>query len=494
MGEIKKQSIQSSVILGIGVVLGFFLKLYVFPAYLEPSEIGFFTVLIDISNLCASFIPLGSQLVFMRYLQRFIGNEGKSSSLRKLAYSTTAISFLVFIVMFLSSNQWLIDFYSDRAPLLSNNFLVIIPLVFARALHSLAAAYSKGRKKTVFPSFIQEILIRFLTLILVVLYGYAILDFDFLVAGYLGVYFVSSLLVFISIKKLSGWQINWSKTAFSKIELKDILIFGGFSLLTNTGTILIRSIDSIMLTSIKNLEAAGIYSIAFFIGFLVEIPRRAISQISFPFLAEAFNKKDFKTIEELYQKSALNQLIAGSFIFVCLVGSLNELFMIMPNGSIYATAASVVILIGLAKLIDTSSGSNSEILSNSEYFRYNFLSITILAPLGIATNLLLIPKLGLTGAAWASLITMFLVNAFRFFIIYWKLKMIPYSLNWLKTLALFIATLALSYYLPTFGNPYLSIIIKSLLLGGLILVGAFTLKVSTELDAVVDSLIKKIRG
>ena len=139
--------------------------------------------------------------------------------------------------------------------------------------------------------------------------------------------------------------------------------------------------------------------------------------------------------KELYQKSALNQLIAGSFIFVCLVGSLNELFLIMPNGSIYAPASTVVILIGLAKLIDTSSGSNSEILSNSDYFRYNFVSITILAPLGIATNLLLIPKLGLTGAAWASLITMFLVNAFRFFIIYWKLKMIPFFRKVRKKLA-----------------------------------------------------------
>ena len=491
MGEIKKQSIQSSLVLGIGVLLGFFLKLYVFPAYLEPSEIGFFTVLIDVSNLCASFIPLGSQLIFMRYLQRFIDNDGKSNSLRKLAYATTAVSFVLFIILFISSKDWFIEFYSEKAPLLSKYFLIIIPLVFARALHSLSAAYSKGRKKTVFPSFVQEILIRLLTLILVVLYGFAILDLDLLLAGYLGIYFASSLLVFISIKKLSGWKINWSKSALSKIELKDILIFGGFSLLTNTGTILIRSIDSIMLTSIKNLEAAGIYSIAFFIGFLVEIPRRAISQISFPFLAEAFNKGDLETIKELYQKSALNQLIAGSFIFVCLVGSLNELFLIMPNGSIYAPASTVVILIGLAKLIDTSSGSNSEILSNSDYFRYNFVSITILAPLGIATNLLLIPKLGLTGAAWASLITMFLVNAFRFFIIYWKLKMIPFTLNWIKTLILFTLTLALSSFLPSLGNPYLSIILKSLLLGGIILVGSYLLKVSTDLNALVNTVLKR---
>ena len=493
MGEIKKQSIQSSLILVLGVVLGFFLKLYVFPAYLEPNEIGFFTVLIDVSNLCASFIPLGSQLIFMRYLQRYSENDGKSNSLRKIAYSTTAVSFILFVALFLLNKDWFIDFYSDRAPLLSKYFLVIIPLVFARALHSLSAAYSKGRKKTVFPSFVQEVLIRLLTLIIVVLYGYAILDFDLLLAGYLGVYFISSLLVFASIKKLSGWQISWSKSSLSKIELKDILIFGGFSLLTNTGTILIRSIDSIMLTSIKDLEAAGIYSIAFFIGFLVEIPRRAISQITFPFLAESFNKGDLKTITELYQKSALNQLIAGSFIFVCLVGSLNELFEIMPNGSIYATASSVVILIGLAKLIDTSSGSNSEILSNSEHYRYNFVSITLLAPIGIATNLLLIPKLGLTGAAWASLITMFLVNAFRFIIIYWKLKMVPFTTNWIKALVLLVVTLVLASSLPTFGNPYLSIILKSLLLGGIIGTTSYILKISEDLNVLVDTMLKRLK-
>jgi O-antigen/teichoic acid export membrane protein len=491
LGEIKKQGIQSTLILGIGVILGFFLKLYVFPAYLEPSEIGLLTVIIDISNVVASLIPLGSQLIFTKYLPKYNPLSEQAQSLRTLALKLTSVGLIVFIILYFFFNQSLISFYQERSELLSTYFIVIFPLVIARVVSSVSTAYSKGQKKTVFPTFTQDIATRVFTLVAVILYGHHVLDLDGLVAAYLGLYMLSAMLVFSSIRKLGGWNFSLKSEGFEKYELKEILEFGGYSILTNFGSLMIRSIDSIMLASLKDLNAAGIYSIAFFIGVLVEIPRKAISGISFPFLSSSFANNKLDEVQSIYKKSALNQLLTGAIIFVCILAGLDDLFKIIPNGHIYSSAASVVIIIGMAKLVDLSTGGNAEVLSNSKYFKFNFLSLAILAPLGIGTNLIFIPWLGFEGAAWASLISMFTVNTFRIIIIYWKLKMLPFSMKWLQSAIVVGSAIFLSQILPGLENPYLSILFKSGVSGMYLMLTVYFFKLSPDLVEIANNMLKR---
>ena len=491
MGEIKKQGIQSTVLLGVGVLLGFFLKLYVFPAYLKPDEIGLLTVLIDMSNVVASLIPLGAQLIFVKYLPKYSPFSDEAKSLRNLALKLTGVGLIVFTLLFLSFNEAIIAFYKEKSALLSRYFIAVFPLVIARVINSLAAAYSKGQKKTVFPVFVQDVLTRFFTLIAVVLYGQHVLELDGLVSAYLGLYMLSAMLVFGSIQKLGGWNISFKSKGFEKGLQREILIFGGFSILTNFGSLMIRSIDSIMLSALKDLEAAGIYSIAFFIGVLVEIPRRALSGITFPFLSSAFAENKIQEVKNIYQKSALNQLIAGAIILVCIIAGLDDLFNIIPNGHIYKPASSVVIIIGFAKLIDLASGGNSELLANSKYYKFNFLSFAILAPLGIGTNLIFIPILGYVGAAWASLISMVLVNLFRFIIIYWKLRIVPFTALWFKSAIVILSALALTQLFSEFDNPYLGILVKSGGCGLYLIAMVYIFKLSPDLIEISDRFLKR---
>lgn len=491
MGEIKKQGIQSTVLLGVGVLLGFFLKLYVFPAYLKPDEIGLLTVLIDMSNVVASLVPLGAQLIFIRYLPKFDAYSKQAGALRKMAFTFTAVGLVLFSIIYFLFEESLIHYYQEKSKLLSQYFIVIFPLVISRVIMSLSTAYSKGQKKSVFPVFVQDILTRAFILIAVVLYGINILDLDGLVAAYLGLYMLSAMLVFASIKNLGGWKLSFQKSSFDSQEKREIITFGAYSILTNFGALMVRSIDSIMLASLKDLEAAGIYSIAFFIGVLVEIPRRALSGITFPFLSSAFAEKKMDEVQTIYQKSALNQLIAGAVIFVCILAGLDDLFRIIPNGEIYGPASIVVIIIGVAKLLDLASGGNAEILANSEHYRYNFLSFAILAPLGIVTNIIFIPILGYVGAAWASLISMLLVNGFRFVIIYWKLKLIPFSKKWFQSALAIVLVIALTQILPSFENPYLGILIKSGFVGLTLAAAVYFFKLSPDFVDMANKYIKR---
>ena len=75
----------------------------------------------------------------------------------------------------------------------------------------------------------------------------------------------------------------------------------------------------------------------------------------------------------------------------------------MPKGQIYEAGRNVVILVGLAKLINLLFSLNDGIISMSKYYRFNMLLTLFLGLLMIGSDIILIPKYGLIGAAAALL-------------------------------------------------------------------------------------------
>ena len=99
----------------------------------------------------------------------------------------------------------------------------------------------------------------------------------------------------------------------------------------------------------------------------------------------------------------------------------------MPNGEEFSQGYWVVVLVGLAKLVDMSTGSNNEIINMSEYYRFNMLMMLGLAGLAVTTNWLLIPRMGMEGAALATLLTIVVFNAAKLIFIYYKYRLLPFT-------------------------------------------------------------------
>jgi Na+-driven multidrug efflux pump len=116
-----------------------------------------------------------------------------------------------------------------------------------------------------------------------------------------------------------------------------------------------------------------------------------------------------------------------------------------------------------------------------------------MAPLGILTNLWLIPVLGVSGAAWASLITLSVVNIFRFSVVYVKTRIFPMSTCWFKSLTLVAIFLLLAAFIQDMKNPWVSIVLKTLLLG----LGYFScillFKLSPDLYNLVSKFLKFLK-
>jgi O-antigen/teichoic acid export membrane protein len=101
-------------------------------------------------------------------------------------------------------------------------------------------------------------------------------------------------------------------------------------------------------------------------------------------------------------------------------------------------------------------GVNSEIIVSSKFYKTNIYFVIILAVLTIALNAYLIPIYGLTGAAIATLSSIFLFNLIKLTYIYMKLEFQPFSIHTLSTLLLSGFCLFIVSIVPQFSNPVLN--------------------------------------
>jgi len=142
--------------------------------------------------------------------------------------------------------------------------------------------------------------------------------------------------------------------------------------------------------------------------------------------------------------------------------NLDNIFKILPNGDELALGKYVVILIGLGKLIDMSASVNGEIIMLSKYYKFNLITVMILAVCTIGFNKLFIPEYEMEGAAIATLFSLAVFNLSKFLFLLIKFKMQPFSLGTLKVIAIGIITFLLTYYLPDLESPIVDLILKSI--------------------------------
>lgn len=495
MGTIRRQSIQASLILLVGLILGFLLRLYLFPKYLSPDEIGLLTVLLDTANLFATFIPLGSKSIFVKYLPYFQKDEDSPKGLLFLGVTISIIGFLIFLAVFFIFQAPLQEYYakSTDAKLFSRYLIFLVPLVLFRVIYILGWGYSRALKKNVFNNFIKEIIVRVLTACLIIGYAYHLFDLDGMIFLYVTIYFISGAIMTYYIFRLGELKLQPRLDKLKHGKGKEIFYFGLFAVMTGAGSIILRSADSLLITSLKGTYAAGIYSVAFFIGLVIELPRRSISQITGPFIAEAAESNNTKQIASLYHKSSINQFLVGSIMLICVWINIDDLFALIPKGNIYQEGKYVVLFIGLGKLFDMSMGVNNEIIQNSPHYRFNFYTMTLLAFLGVITNILLIPILGIEGAAIASLISIFLVNTFKGVFIKYRFGLQPFGKNSLLALLISVIAYLFALILPSTGYEIINVLYKSFLTTLLFIGLAYSLSISTDINQLIRKTLKPFK-
>lgn len=456
MGVIIKQSAYASIINYLGVAIGAVNMIFLFPEFLSKQELGLTKAIISMAIILSPFAQVGLARSTLRYFPRF--NKGPNSSGRFFAFVliTAFFTISIFFLLFQLIDQWVFGFFEKNAPELIHQYWLIIILAAIMVYISIFEAYYKAQLNVVVPTFMREFLLKILSSLMALIYFLDIISFEWFLRLTVASYGFSLLLLVLVLLFKGQLLFNFSIFHLKKSFIKEMLQYMLFIMAGAVGSVIVLQIDQLMVTGFLGTAENAIYVIAFFMGTVIEIPRRSISQMSDAIIANAFENERIDEIKKIYKQSSINQLILGSFVFILVVINLDNIYAIMPKGDEYSSGKWIVVLIGLSKLINMGFGVNSEIIVSSKHYKSNITFVLILAALTIGLNIILIPEYGLIGAALATLTSVFLFNLIKMVYLYYKLQFQPFSIHTLSTLLLSGLCFFILSIVPQFSNPILN--------------------------------------
>ncbi|MCF8218281.1 MAG: polysaccharide biosynthesis C-terminal domain-containing protein [Bacteroidales bacterium] len=481
MSQIFKQSAKNSIYIYIGVLLGFVITGVLYPELLAPEQIGLINVLIGYSVIIGKIGGLGMQQVTIRLFPYFRDEENKHHGFLALVLLITAAGFVLIGSLYLVFKDVIVAMGKDNSGLFVQYVDLILPLVLFSMLFNLLDNYYKVLYDAVTGTFYQEVVKRVFILVAILLYYFNVYDFQGFVYGYVLIAAVPFIALGLSLKLSNRIYL---KTEFSYLTpklRKEITDVAAFGLLAGTSGLFVMHIDKIMVLNLTNsLKATGIYSIAFFFGALVHKPARALMKVSAVYISEAWKKNNLVEINNLYKKSANNQMLIGLLLFVGLMVNLDNIFEFLDEA--YQEGRIVIVLIALSFLFDMMGGVNGQIINTSKYYRWQTYLLIILVVCIVLFNWLLIPVYGIAGAALATLLAKVLFNLTKFLFIYFTWRFQPFNIQFLKIILIGTLSFLAGWYLPRMDNYIIDIIVRSTLTAAIYGFGVLILRPSVDVE------------
>lgn len=491
MGIIQKQAIRTTAItiIGIGVgVLSNILK----PLLLTKEQVGAIGLLDTTSQLFASIFCLGFPQISFRMFPLFRNEKNGHSGYLLFGIFLSLVGIVFAELSFIMTESWVLgDDASTEAVQMISHF--IIPIIFFRILFKNLDIYMSMLMNSVIGSLLQDFLLKFIILVGFLILWLDWINYDYFVYIYVTAFSLPGLIIVIfSFVKTERISLP-SKSMFREKRKKEMLRYGSYGIFASLASILVISIDQLMINKMIGTEASGEYIIMYFAGSLVGIPSRGVKRISYPILAESWKKNDFNNILSVYRKSVQTHTVVGVYLFIMGWALILPALSLHPKYMAYASGIYVYFFIGLAQLIDMMSGVNAEILATSEKYKLNVYFNLGLAGLLVVFNLIFIGQWGIEGAAGASALAMFIINAVRWFYLYKQFNLQPFTTDFVKVLVIGATLLILLEAITLSLSPILTILIYLLVLTGVYwgLILAFNL--SEDIKTWLLKMVRKLK-
>jgi O-antigen/teichoic acid export membrane protein len=494
MGLVIRQSIFTTIIGYAGVLVGYINLLYLYPRFLEPEQVGTLRTIQDAAILFSPFAQFGVSLSIFRFFPQFAKDKASGSSFITLLLLVALSGFGVFLVVFKIFEERILSYYQDNAREIISYTSVVLWLTFVMLITAVMEAYSKSLLKTVVPNLLKEVVIRVMMAILVTVYFLGYLTFDQFIIATVLAWLTSLLLLMGYLISEGALSLSSNFATMEKGKIREILLYSLFSFAGAAGMILIGKIDSLMVAALAGLTPVAVYTTAFYMASVIEIPKKAITSVTMPLIARAFEKNDLPDIQTLYRKTSINQFIIGSLLLIGIYINLDNVFALIPRREIYEAGKWVVVLVGIGKLADMAFGPSSEIIVLSRYFAFNIILIVLLAVVVITANNLLIPLYGINGAAIAAAMALIVFNAVKFIFIWIKLGIQPFTYATLKLIAIAAVVLFANTWIPELPWGIADIAMRSaiatILFGGAV----YFLRVSPDANELLARTWGRVRS
>ena len=425
-----KLIVKSSIFVFIGFVIAkIFGYLYriIIARYFGPEIYGLFSLAIIILVWFVTIASLGFSEGIIRFASLYRGKKEFEKIKYLLKFSliflliTGIISGLIlysmsgFISIKIFNNQDLIIFLkiiSFIIPiyLLSNTFLAII----------------QSFERIKFYSFLADFLNNFIklsTLIVLIFIGFNSnsLIFSFML-GTISIFLGSYLYCKYKIPELFG--IIKIKNETKKEVISELFYYSWPLIFSSIFYNVLPYLDSFLIGYFNGATDVGIYNAAVPIAELLMLTPFLFARLFFPLITREYSQKNFEVIKELSKQVEKWILILNLPLFILILlfpgAFINILF-----GSEYILAENSLRFLAIGFLFFTLSVVLSYLITMIGKSKTILINIIIVSILNLILNILLIPRYGISGAAFATMISHIILASIYFFQVKYYISITP---------------------------------------------------------------------
>ncbi len=501
MGIVVRQSIKGTLMNYFGVAIGFVTTFFVMTKYLTQEEIGLTRVMADAALLLSGLAALGTNTSALRYYPYFKDKASRDHGFFGWTLIVPLVGFVIFTVLFFVFKDFIISKFSDESPLFVDYMYLVIPMAFFMMYMTVFETNANVLMRIVVPKMVREVGVRLFTLGDYILYITGVISLDGMVIGLCLAYLVATLLNIIYLLCLSKISFKIEPGHISKWLRRDFLYYTLFLTVAAVVGNIIPSINTFFISAKMGLAITGIYTIAAYMANLVEMPYRSLSAISRPIISQAMKDNDTQRATMMCKSVSMHQLIAGAFVFFMIWINIDLFFELLPNGEKYVDGKWVFFLLGLAKLVNSSLNISVTVLSYSKWYYLQLIFTAVLTISAIILNNKLIPILGMTGAAWSSIISFSIYYMLLLSLIIWKTKISPFSWKELVVIAVVIIMFVLNWLAVEYISKSIiyfndaSIVMKiveAVVRTGIITIIGLTIIYYTNISKEINEIINKV--
>jgi O-antigen/teichoic acid export membrane protein len=495
MATIQEKSIQSTAIILVGFSIGAINMLILQPKLLTTEQFGLTRVITDAGLTLATLCTLGCLPVIYKFYPFYTSYLKKRQN--DLPFITGLICLAGLVIMSLTG--WLcrdiiIRKFSEKSPLFVQYSYLVYPYCFFMLCFMWLESFAVSLRKSLVANGLRELLPRIFFTVLLLFLGYQTISEKEFYALFSVSFLLPAITIYMVLRRTKNFEfvsqlspvtirLGYKMTNFA------LFIFGAQFL-----NLLSRTVDTFILTakSDRGLTDTAIFTIATYIVTLMEVPQRSMNSVSTPILAEAWKNKDLPYIRRIYKKSVTNLLVIGLVMFGLIWLNLHNIAGFL--GKNFTGVESVILYMGMGKLIDLGTGANSQIIGTSSFWKVDFITNFIYTLVALPLNYFLISKYGLMGAAYSTLISLSFYNAMRFGFLRFKFGMQPYTYKDLVVIIITVISVAASNYIPRNSNFIVDTLFRSSLFVLIFTPLLYSFRISEEINGLFEKKLPFLFG
>ncbi|WP_310377256.1 polysaccharide biosynthesis C-terminal domain-containing protein [Flavobacterium sp.] len=486
MGIVLNQSLKNTIITYIGFAIGGINTIYFYPVFLGATYYALANYILSSANVIMPLFAIGMQNTLVKFYSQYETNEERSRFLSFTVLFPLVIIIPMFFIGFYYFDE--IVFFLSKKNSIVKEYIWLIPFIgICMAYFEIFYAWLRVHMYTVFGNFIKEVGLRLFSFFLIVSVYYDWITVEGFVYGTAFVYLLALLITMF-------YAFRIQKPVFQFTipnNTKEVLIYTFYIILSGSVANLLLDGDKMILNQYMKIEYIAYYSVATYIALVISVPSRAMHQIVYPITARLMHENKHDEMNDLYKKTSINLQVVGGFVMLGIFVNINQLYELVPDE--YKGGIPVVFMIGLSKYFDLILGNNNAIIFNTKYYRAVLFLGVFLVIMTIGLNMIFIPIYGIMGSAFATLLSITLYSVAKLLFVVKRLDLYPFTNQTLYSLVLTFVLFLAFYFWEFPFHPIISIILKSILVTSLYVYLNYRFIISTEINHVIDNLLKKIK-